>query len=233
MLFEEDYGSMERTFENSLMVWRGMLALVQFEQFMNFDWSEVLERIIKVLHLSLADLRANQNEKILIEYVSLCIPRAALGNFVLRLQNYMTIYMVSQRWKHSFEQAIMVLDVLQNGNNKKPYRERVPYKEFYNDAVNKDLDINKDFNIWIKERERCRKASVSFDKFRVFTICSFPWILDSAFKAEILKHANRINQDREALSINPMDLLSMGRAGMHLMFEVKRSSILDDALNVI
>lgn len=76
---------MEKTFENSLMVWRGMLALIQFEQFMNFDWSEVLERIIRILHLSLADMRTNHNENVLIEYVSLCIPKAALGNFVLRL----------------------------------------------------------------------------------------------------------------------------------------------------
>ena len=141
--------------------------------------------------------------------------------------------MISQRWKHTFEQAIIVLDALQSGNKKKPYRNRVDYKEFYNDAVNKDLDINKDFQLWIKERERCRRANVPFDKFRIFTICSFPWILDSAFKAEILKHSNRMNQDREALSINPMDLLSMGRAGMHLMFEVNRQSILDDALRVI
>jgi hypothetical protein len=64
--------------------------------------------------------------------------------------------MVNQRWKHSFEQTIMVLDILQSGNKKKPYRERLDHKEFYNDAVNKDLDINKDFNLWIKERERCR-----------------------------------------------------------------------------
>jgi len=28
MLFEEDYSSMEKTFENALMVWRGMLTLV-------------------------------------------------------------------------------------------------------------------------------------------------------------------------------------------------------------
>jgi hypothetical protein len=43
---------MEKTFENALMVWRGMLTLVQFEQFMNFDWSDVLERAVKILHLS-------------------------------------------------------------------------------------------------------------------------------------------------------------------------------------
>lgn len=128
----------------------------------------------------------------------------------------------------------MVLDVLKSGNNKKPYRERVLYKEFHNDAVNKDLDLNKDFNIWIKEREKCRKENVPFDKFRVFTICSFPWILDSAFKAEILKHANKINQEREAVnSMSPMNLLNLSRVGMHLMFEVNRSNILDDALRVI
>ncbi len=35
------------------------------------------------------------------------------------------------------------------------------------------------------------------------------------------------------MNINPMDLLQFGRAGMHLMFEVRREHILDDALRVI
>ena len=85
----------------------------------------------------------------------------------------------------------------------------------------------------MKERDRCRATKTPYDKYRVFSLCAFPWILDSAFKSEILKTANRINQDKESFNINPMDLLSMGRAGLHLMFEVRRDHILDDALRVI
>lgn len=70
-----------------------------------------------------------------------------------------------------------------------------------------------------------------FDRLRVFTLCSFPWILDSAHKAELLKISNRINQQRQEFDIG--QLLRMGHMAMNLIFEVRRDRILDDALRVI
>jgi len=48
------------------------------------------------------------------------------------------------------------MDVFNDANNQKPSKERVEYKEFYNDAINKDVNLDHDFERWIKERERCR-----------------------------------------------------------------------------
>lgn len=48
------------------------------------------------------------------------------------------------------------MDVFNDANNKKPFKQRVDYREFYNDAINKDVNLDRDFELWIKERERAR-----------------------------------------------------------------------------
>lgn len=85
-----------------------------------------------------------------------------------------------------------MIDVFNEANNKKAMKDRVEYKEFYNDAINKDTNLRDHFLIWIDERERCRDMRIPFDRLREFTLCSFPWILDSANKAELLKIANQV-----------------------------------------
>lgn len=83
-----------------------------------------------------------------------------------------------------------VIDVFNEANNKKPIKERIDYKEFYNDAINKEVNLRDHFESWIIEREKCRQSRQPFDRLRIFSLCSFPWILDSANKAELLKISN-------------------------------------------
>jgi len=52
--------------------------------------------------------------------------------------------------------AVRVLDVFNDANNLKPIKERLHYKEFYNDAINKDVNLKDHFDTWVIERERCR-----------------------------------------------------------------------------
>lgn len=54
------------------------------------------------------------------------------------------------------EIAVRVLDVLNEGNNLKAFKERVEYKEFYNDAINKEVNLKDHYIMWLKERELCR-----------------------------------------------------------------------------
>jgi len=54
------------------------------------------------------------------------------------------------------EMAVRVLDVFNDANNLKPFKERLHYKEFYNDAINKDVNLKDHFDTWVIERERCR-----------------------------------------------------------------------------
>jgi HECT-domain (ubiquitin-transferase) len=240
-LFEGEFRIQAKTFPNTLMIWRAMLILIQFEEFMNNhdSWSPTLKKLMKLLFDTHVELRNYNQDGLLIEYLIIALNKEPMQNFVVKIQSFITIsLMMNQmedgiRWQKEYEHAIVILDVLEAANSKKPFKQRLDYKEFYNDAINKDLNLSQDFKIWMKERDRCRATKTPYDKYRVFSLCAFPWILDSAFKSEILKTANRINQDKESFNINPMDLLSMGRAGLHLMFEVRRDHILDDALRVI
>lgn len=153
-------------------------------------------------------------------------------NLVSKIQGYMSISIMSGTHEFkSIETSIRVIDAFNEANKRKPFRERADYREFYNDAINKDVNLDSDFKRWIQERERCRALKVPFDRLRVFTLCSFPWILDSAHKAELLKISNRINQQRQEFDIG--QLLRMGHMAMNLIFEVRRERILDDALRVI
>ena len=86
--------------------------------------------------------------------------------------------------------------MLNDANNKKNLKQRVDYKDFYNDAINKEVNLKEHYERWIIEREECRKHHIPFDRLRVFTLCSFPWILDSANKAELLKISNKVNMHR-------------------------------------
>ena len=86
--------------------------------------------------------------------------------------------------------------------------------------------------MWIIEREKSRKHKVPFDRLKVFTLCSFPWILDAANKAELLKIQNKLSQQRNQEE-GLMDLLRHGMACMYLLLEVRRDHILEDTLNKI
>lgn len=104
------------------------------------------------------------------------------------MQSNMTISITSGLFKASvIEIAVRVLDIFNEANNRKPLKERIPYKEFYNDAINKEVNLKDHLLTWIGEREKCRIENRPFDRHRIFTLCSYPWILDAANKAEMMK----------------------------------------------
>lgn len=93
----------------------------------------------------------------------------------------------------SIEAAVRVVDAINEANNMKPVKERVDYKEFYNDAINKEVNLKDHYLMWVSERDRCKQQKRPFDRFKIFTLCSYPCILDSANKADLLKLQNRID----------------------------------------
>lgn len=104
------------------------------------------------------------------------------------MQSYFTISITSGMFSPKvIEECIRFLDVFNEANNQRNLKNRINYKEFYNDAVNKEISLKDHFIMWIKEREYSRVHKTPYDRHRVFTICNYPWILDSANKAEMLK----------------------------------------------
>ena len=47
------------------------------------------------------------------------------------------------------EVAVRVLDVFNEANNLKALKERVDYKEFYNDAINKEVNLKDHYIMWV------------------------------------------------------------------------------------
>ena len=117
-----------------------------------------------------------------------------LLHIVQAVQSSITISIINNTFTgKDIENAVRVLDVFNDANNIKPFKERVDYREFYNDAINKEVKLIDHYIIWVKERERSRSQGRQFDRLKIFTLCSFPWILDSANKAELLKLKNKID----------------------------------------
>jgi hypothetical protein len=51
-----------------------------------------------------------------------------------------------------------VLDVLNDANDTRDLKHKIDYKELYNDAINKEVNMSDHFNIWKLERERAKKT---------------------------------------------------------------------------
>ena len=73
-----------------------------------------------------------------------------------------------------------------------PIKERIDYKEFYNDAINREINLKEHFEQWIMDREKARALKQQFDRLKNFTLCSFPCLLDAANKADLLKISNKV-----------------------------------------
>lgn len=97
----------------------------------------------------------------------------------------------------TIECALRVLDLMNSANSLKDLKHRIDYKEFYNDAINKEISLKEHIVVWLKEREKAKKENRPFDKFATFNLCAFPWVLDASSKSEIMKLEQRIKQSRQ------------------------------------
>jgi hypothetical protein len=87
------------------------------------------------------------------------------------------------------ENSVKVLDIFNSSNRDR--EDKIDYKDLYNDAINREINLKEHFYLWIQERQVAKNQKKAFDKYSKFTFCSFPWILDAANKSELLRHQNR------------------------------------------
>lgn len=89
--------------------------------------------------------------------------------------------------------CIKIIDIFNDANNKKEIKEKVDYREFYNDGINQDVNLKEHIIIWIREKEQSKKYKTKIDKDKVFSLCFYPWILNAASKQELLRIDNKFN----------------------------------------
>lgn len=84
---------------------------------------------------------------------------------------------------------IQILDVffLANVEKTKCNLKRVAESDFYNDALNKDVDLRKQAEIYYKEWNDAKRNNRKFDRFSFFTLYCYPWTLNAYRKSELFR----------------------------------------------
>ena len=130
------------------MVWRGMIMLLNYEKLSSWDWSQVLENILHCANDVLRVLR--KDNKIFEQFVLETVTHQRFLYFVQLLQSYVTISILSGLFKNkSIEYTVRILDVFNEANNKKDIKHRIGYKDFHNDAINKEVNLKDHYVAWI------------------------------------------------------------------------------------
>jgi hypothetical protein len=71
-------------------------------------------------------------------------------NIVEKIQSSITLSIVSGMFEsQSIEVAVRVLDIFNSANNKKDRKNYIDYKEFYNDAINKEVSLKDHYLLWL------------------------------------------------------------------------------------
>lgn len=73
-----------------------------------------------------------------------CTTKEMMASTILKFQSYISIVIIEKIINQQMMQyVIQVMDVFYNANLAKPSAERVAPAEFYNDALNNEVDLRK------------------------------------------------------------------------------------------
>lgn len=160
---------------------------------------------------------------------------------VQKLQSVVTINIFNRSFV--FEQinnSINAVDIYNTANESKPKSKRVRYQEFYNDGVNKEIELESHYNKWASAMEYCRENEVAYKNSKNFTLCNYHWLLDTTSKGEIIKYEAKAQMkkygDQDLANMFIMGLISHNPNAnindyMFLKFDVSRETIVEDTLN--
>jgi len=112
---------------------------------------------------------------------------------IQKLQQFITIPIMCQDIDSmKIEKAVKTLDVINEANNMYKRKFRIAYKEFHNDAINKEVNLRKHIRVWVDGKVYAMERNQVYDRHRDFTLCNYPWILDVEHKVDLLAYENEI-----------------------------------------
>lgn len=132
------------------------------------------------------------------------------------------------------------MDIYNTANSLKPEGKRVKYSEFYNDGINKEIEIKSHYEKWAKALKYCRKNNLPYKKSKNFTLLNYPWLLDTSSKGEIMKYeATKLMKESGYQDLANMFIMGFMDPNMnanesdymYLKFEISRDTIIEDTLN--
>jgi len=86
----------------------------------------------------------------LVEYLAGAVDKTRILGILQKVHGFLSISIMSNAYQFdTIETSIRVLDIFHEANKRKSFRARLDYREFYNDAINKDVHLDTDFKRWI------------------------------------------------------------------------------------
>jgi len=106
----------------------------------------------------------------------------------MQLQSLITINIITGVAKmEMLVHSIKVLDIFEWINTSlRAKGEKVEKKEFYNDAVNNNLDLDMQMIAWIKATQIQVRNSQKITHPKNFNLCSYHWIMSPHTKSEMI-----------------------------------------------
>ena len=89
--------------------------------------------------------------------------------------------------------CIQVFDIFYTANQLRPKKYKINTEEFYNDALNNDVDLKRQAQIFYKEFNAQKDGE--FDKHASFTLFNYGWILNPYRKSELFSLIQQINRE--------------------------------------
>jgi hypothetical protein len=59
-----------------------------------------------------------------------------------------------------------VLDIFNEANDSRDMKHKIDYREFYNDAINKEVNLNDHLQVWKSEREKPKEVKLKLIDIR-------------------------------------------------------------------
>lgn len=124
-------------------------------------------------------------------------------------------------------------------NQKRSRKDKIKDSEFYNDALNRDVDLRKQAQIYYQEWCQAKKDGKEFDRHGFFTLYNYPWTLNAYKKAELFRaiaSADRYDNIGHALlnnlfGGNPNGGIDSILQQVHFCIKIRRSQLLHDSLD--
>lgn len=79
------------------------------------------------------------------------------------------------------------MDIFYEANQEKPSNQRIATSEFYNDALNNEVDLRKQAEIFYREWSAAKRHNTAFNRHSFFTLYNYPWTLNAYRKAELFR----------------------------------------------
>jgi hypothetical protein len=88
--------------------------------------------------------------------------------------------------------GIVVLDFFYKANLKREEDQQASYKDFYNESINRDINLSDQYADWIEQKAQQMDPNESY--VNANNIMNYPWILDAQAKSDILLIDSRVKQ---------------------------------------